>query len=96
MPLRKEVAHDVQLLEARLEASNTKLELEHLRNDLRELQAVMLQYEVELKEARRLLLRQRLPRRPFCSSTERQLIAARQSWKCAGYDECELGGDAKD
>jgi hypothetical protein len=90
MPKHRKVDGELQLLQAKLDASNAKLEAEQLRNEVRQLQTVISQYETELKESRRLLLRQRLPRRPFCSSTERQLIAASQGWKCAGFDECPL------
>ena len=90
MPKHRKVDGELQLLQAKLDASNAKLEAEQLRNEVRQLQTVISQYQTELRESRRLLLRQRLPRRPFCSSTERQLIAASQGWKCAGFDECPL------
>ena len=91
MPRRTNVEKaEVELLTAKLEASTARLEVQQLRNEVRQLQAVLSQYQQEVKEARKLLLKQRLPRRPFCNSTERQLIAASQGWKCAGYDECPL------
>ena len=90
MARRKAESVEMQLLTARLDVSNARLEVQGLHNKVEELQAVISQYQEELKEARRLLLKQRLPRRPFTSSTERQLIAAGQDWQCAGYADCPL------
>ena len=73
----------IALLSARLEAS----ELKHTLNDLR---ATILQLQLELKESTSLLCKQRLPPRPKVSSTQRQQIAARQQWRCAGGDGCPL------
>jgi hypothetical protein len=90
MPRRKAEVGELQLLTARLEASQAQLEVQTLQNQVRELQAIISQYQDELRECRRLLLKQRLPRRPFSSSSERQLIAAGQGWRCGGYDDCPL------
>lgn len=87
---RKAEAGEVELLTAKLEASQARLEVQTLQNQVRDLQASVLQYQDELRECRRLLLKQRLPRRVFTSSSERQLIAAGQGWRCAGYDDCPL------
>ena len=80
----------VELLSAKLEASEAKLEVQQLRTEVERLQSVVAKYQEELRESHRLLLKQRLPRRPFTSSTERMLIAAGQGWICAGYDDCPL------
>ena len=88
MPQRE--AGEVELLTAKLEASEARLELQTLQNQVRELQEVISQYQDELRECRKLLLKQRLPRRIFTSSSERQLIAAGQGWRCLGYDDCPL------
>jgi len=91
MPRRaKAESGEVALLTAKLEASETRLEVQALQNQVRDMQAVVSQYQDELRECRRLLLQQRLPRRVFTSSSERQLIAAGQGWRCAGYDDCPL------
>ena len=70
---------EVALLRARLEASE-------LRHEVQELRSVVAQYQRELRESNKLLLKQRLPPRPHTNSTEKQLIAASQLWKCAGGD----------
>lgn len=80
----------MELLSAKLEASEAKMEVQQLRTELGRLQSVVAKYQEELRESHRLLLKQRLPRRPFTSSTERMLIAAGQGWICAGYDDCPL------
>ena len=91
MPRRaKAESGEVELLTAKLEASNLRLEVQGLQNQLRQQQSVISQYQEELKESHRLLLKQRLPRRPYTSSTERQLIAASQGWRCAGFEDCPL------
>ena len=86
MPRRsKGESSEVELLTAKLEASKAKLETQELRSEVQRLQSVVLQCQQELAEARRLLLKQRLPRRPFTNSVEKSLIAAEQGWKCAGF-----------
>eukprot|EP00966_Prymnesium_polylepis_P327481 7383353-Prymnesium_polylepis.1 len=67
-----------------------KLEASELRHEVRELRSVVAQYQRELRESNRLLLKQRLPPRPHTNSTEKQLIAASQQWRCAGGGECPL------
>ena len=74
---------EIALLRARLEASE-------LRHEVKELRSVVAQYQRELKESNTLLLKQRLPPRPHTNSTEKQLIAAGQLWKCAGGEDCPL------
>ena len=54
---------EVELLRAKLEASE-------LRHEVRELRSVVEQYQRELGESNRLLLKQRLPPRPHTNSTE--------------------------
>ena len=71
---------EIALLSAKLEASE-------LRHRVNELNAVITQ--LNLKESNTLLRKQRLPPRIKCTSTQRQQIAARQGWRCAG-DECPL------
>jgi hypothetical protein len=88
MPRRKPVAsqtgEQVELLQAKLEVSE-------LRHQLQELKRVIGQYQQELRECSKLLLKQRLPPRPFTNSTEKQLIAAAQGWKCSSGDpKCPL------
>ena len=73
----------IALLTAQLAAS----ELRHTVNELR---AVATQLQLELKESNALLRSQRLPPRIKCTSTQRQQIAARQGWCCAGGDDCPL------
>ena len=67
-----------------------KLEASELRHEVQQLRAVVARYQRELKESNTLLLKQRLPPRPYTNSTEKQLIAASQRWQCAGSDECPL------
>ena len=74
---------EIALLRAKLEASE-------LRHEVKELRSVVAQYQRELKESNTLLLKQRLPPRPHTNSTEKQLIAAGQYWKCAGGEDCPL------
>ena len=74
---------EVEILRAKLEASE-------LRHEVRELRSVVEQYQRELGESNRLLLKQRLPPRPHTNSTEKQLIAASQYWRCAGEEDCPL------
>ena len=74
---------EVALLRAQLEAS----QLKHTVNELR---GIITQLQLELKESNTLLRKQRLPPRIKISSTERQQIAARQGWKCAGGESCPL------
>ena len=90
MPRRKAAAgeaseRDVELLQAMLEASE-------LRHEVVGLRRVVAQYQEELREASKLLLKGgRIPPRPFTNSTEKQLIAASQSWKCGSGDpNCPL------
>ena len=64
----------------------SKLENSELRAQVQELRGVVEQYQRELKESNALLLKQRLPPRPYTNSTEKQLIAASQQWKCAGEE----------
>ena len=71
-----------EILEAKLEASQ-------LRHTVNELRNVIEQMQLELRESNRLLLKQNLPKRPYTTSTERMLIAAKQNWLCAGED-CPL------
>ena len=73
----------IALLTAKLEAS----ERLHTINELR---GVIAQLQLELKESSQLLRKQRLPPRIKCTSTQRQQIAARQGWCCAGGDDCPL------
>ena len=74
---------EIALLRAKLEASE-------LRHEVKELRSVVAQYQRELKESNTLLLKQRLPPRSHTNSTEKQLIAAGQFWKCAGGEDCPL------
>lgn len=76
---------DVELLQAKLEASE-------LRHEVAELRRVIAQYQLELKESSKLLLKGgRVPPRPFTNSTEKQLIAASQEWRCGSGDpNCPL------
>ena len=74
---------EVALLRAKLDASE-------LRHEVQELRGVIAQYQRELKESNKLLLKQRLPPRPYTNSTEKQLIAAGQGWRCAGGGDCPL------
>ena len=74
---------ELALLRAQLEASE-------LRHEVRELRSAIVQYQRELKESNSLLLKQRLPPRPHTNSTEKQLIAASQLWRCAGGGDCPL------
>ena len=67
-----------------------KLEASTLREEVQRLRGVIAQYQRELKESNALLMKQRLPARPFTNSTEKLLIAASQEWKCAGEDDCPL------
>ena len=86
MPRRKvsKESEQVELLQAKLEASE-------LRHEVQELRRVIAQYQQELRETNRLLLKQRLPPRPFTNATEKQLIAASQGWKCTSGDpNCPL------
>ena len=73
----------VALLRAQLEASE-------LRHRVNELQSVVTSLEAELKESNSLLLKSRNIQRPFTNSVEKQLIAARQNWRCASGDACPL------
>ena len=90
MPRRKAALseaseRDVELLQAKLEASE-------LRHEVTELRRVIAQYQQELRESSKLLLKGgRVPPRPFTNSTEKQLIAAGQGWKCGSGDpNCPL------
>lgn len=74
---------EMALLTARLEASE-------LRHRVRALEQVVSQLEVQLKESTTLLRKQRLPARIKVTSTQRQQLAARQGWRCAGGDSCPL------
>ena len=67
-----------------------KLEANALREELQRMRGVVAQYQRELKESNQLLIKQRLPPRPYTNSTEKQLIAASQGWKCAGEEDCPL------
>ena len=79
----KEEPEVVALLRAQLEASE-------LRHRVNELQSVVSSLEAELKESNSLLLKSRNIKRPFTNSVEKQLIAARQNWRCASGDACPL------
>ena len=57
------MADEVALLRARLEAS----ELQH---EVKELRSVVAQYQRELRESNKLLIKQRLPPQPHTNSTE--------------------------
>ena len=75
---------EVILLRAQLEAS----ELKHRVNELQEVVSAL---EAELKESNTLLLKSRnLAKRPFTSSVEKQIIAARQNWLCATGESCPM------
>lgn len=69
-----------------------KLEVSELRHEAAGLRRVVAQYQEELRESSKLLLKGgRIPPRPFTNSTEKQLIAASQSWKCGSGDpDCPL------
>ena len=75
--------NEVALLRAQLEASE-------LRHQVAELRAVIVQLQLELLESNMLLRKQRLPPRIKVTSTQRQQIAARQGWRCAGGEGCPL------
>lgn len=79
----KEEPEVVALLRAQLEASE-------LRHRVNELQSVVSSLEAELKESNSILLKSRNIKRPFTNSVEKQLIAARQNWRCASGDACPL------
>ena len=72
--------HEAELLKVKLEASELKFKV-------KELEEALLQIQEELKLQNKLLRKQRLPKRPFSNSSEKQMIAARQSWKCAGLSQ---------
>ena len=69
-----------ETLELQLQVSELKRETTGLRDIIHSLTK-------ELKESNRLLRQQRFPPRPRCNSTEKQLIAASQKWRCAGLGE---------
>ena len=74
----------ISLLRVQLEASE-------LKHRVYELQTIVSALERELKESNSLLIKSRnLPKRPFTSSTEKQMIAARQNWCCATGTECPM------
>ena len=72
----------VALLTAKLEASE-------LRHRVSELEAVITQLQLELKESNALLRKQRLPPRIKTTPVQRMQIAARQGWRCMG-ENCPL------
>ena len=74
---------EVEMLRAKLEASE-------LRQRVTDLSAVIVQLQMELKESNLLLRQQRLPQRLKVTSTQRQQIAARQKWCCVGGEGCPL------
>ena len=76
------VTREVELLRARLEASE-------LKHELNEWKAVCAALQQELKESNRLLRQQRLPPRPRLTPMQRNMVAARQKWKCIGAN-CPL------
>ena len=78
------------MLTAKLECSNARLQVQELRSEVERLQGVVSQYQQELKLSNKLLMQQRLPPRPYTSSTEKALIASKQRFICAGFDECPL------
>ena len=73
----------IELLEAKLEASE-------LRHRVNELNAAIQQLQVELKESNTLLRKQRLPSRIKLTPVQRMQIAAQQKWVCAGGETCPL------
>ena len=69
----------------------TQLEASQLKHRVRELEEIVSSLEAELKESNTLLIKSRnLAKRPFTSSIEKQLIAARQNWICATGDTCPM------
>ena len=83
---RRSGAADLEkdLLAARLEASELKHTVEKLRRAVSDLSK-------ECREQTRLLLRQRLPRRPTISSTQSKVIAASQRFCCPDpFGSCHL------
>ena len=65
----------------KLKLANTELELEN-----RHLKEAVTMLEKELKLSNKLLRKQRIPRRPYCNSTSKALIAAQQGFKCYGVE----------
>ena len=64
-----------------------KLENSELRHEVANLKKAVEMLSLECKESTKLLLQQRLPRRPHTSSTKKLLVAASQKFKCAGYPD---------
>ena len=80
----KSPKENVALLRAQLEAN----ELKHRVN---ELETIVKALEAELKESNALLLKSRnLAKRPFTSSIEKQIIAAKHNWCCATGETCPM------
>ena len=74
------------VLEAKLEASEAKLKIMELTQRIHNLEACIAEQAAILKENAALLIKQRLPNRPYLSSTAKLLIACRQGFKCKNPD----------
>ena len=75
---------EIELLRAQLDSSQ-------LKHRVAELEAAVRALEAELKESNSLLLKSRhMCKRPFLSSIDKQLCAARQNWMCASGEACPL------
>ena len=82
---------DVDALRHKLEVSELKRELLELQRKNEALQGVIEQQSNVIKENTALLLRQRLPTRPYLNSTAKALIAESQRWCCANPNgDCPL------
>ena len=69
-------------LKSRLEVAETRLENKSLEEKIRKLEEVVDQLSFALKESTSLLIKQRLPPRPYISSTKKAILAQQQSFKC--------------
>ena len=81
--------HD--LLKAKLEASQARVEVLEMRQKVSSLEAVIVEQTLVIKENTALLRKQRLPKRPYLNHTAKCILAARQRFRCANPDQiCPL------
>ena len=80
---RKKSEEKVEVLKQKLEVAELKLKLNNLEKRNETLETVIKQLNTCIKENTELLLKQRLPNRPYLSSTKKLLIAQSQNFACA-------------
>ena len=81
--MRKRPHEDVDTLRTKLEVVELKNELLEAQRKITELESVVDQQCSIIKENTALLVKQRLPPRPFLNPTAKALIAQQQNWTCA-------------